>query len=97
MCDWRRWIWPGIFATLFLGALAVWFRAEPVETELTSLAGSALTSAHPWAQVELDGRDLTLTGVAPSEEAKAEAAKIALSAYDVRSGRSLCLRCGKGT
>jgi Bacterial Ig-like domain (group 3)/BON domain len=84
MCDWRRWIWPGILATLFLGALAVWFRAAPVETELTSLASSALSSAHPWTQVELDGRDLTLTGTAPSEEAQADAAKLALAAYDVR-------------
>ncbi len=84
MCDWRRWIWPGIFATLFLGALAVWFRGEPVETELTTLANTALTATHPWAKVELDGRDLTLTGTAPSEEAQADAAKLALAAYDVR-------------
>jgi OmpA-OmpF porin, OOP family len=84
MCDWRRWIWPGIFATLFLGAFAVWFRAAPVETELTTLASSALTGAHPWAKVELDGRDLTLTGTAPSEEAQKDAAKLALAAYDVR-------------
>lgn len=84
MCDWRRWIWPGILATLLLGAAAVWFRAAPVETELTSLASSALSSAHPWAQVELDGRDLTLSGTAPSEEAQVDAAKLALGAYDVR-------------
>ena len=84
MCDWRRWIWPGILATLLLGALAVWFRAAPVEAELTTLAGSALTTSQPWAKVELDGRDLTLTGAAPSEEAQAEAAKFALAAYDVR-------------
>lgn len=84
MCDWRRWIWPGILTTLLLGAFAVWFRAAPVETELTNLAGSALTPTHPWAKVELDGRDLTLTGTAPSEEAQADAAKLALAAYDVR-------------
>ena len=89
MCDWRRWIWPGILTTLILGALAVWFRQTPVETELTTLASSALTATHPWAKVELDGRDITLTGVAPSVEAQADAAKLALAAYDVRAVKNM--------
>lgn len=88
MCDWKRWIWPGIFATLLLGALATWFRSGHVENELSALAGNALSANHPWAQVELDGRDLTLRGSAPSDEAKAEAASIALSAWDVRVVRN---------
>ena len=89
MCDWRRWIWPGILTTLILGALAVWFRQTPVETELTTLASSALTASHPWAKVELDGRDLTLTGIAPSVETQADAAKLALGAYDVRAVKNM--------
>ncbi|NJR14069.1 MAG: BON domain-containing protein [Phyllobacteriaceae bacterium] len=84
MCDWRRWIWPGIFATLVLGALAVFLRSGPVESELTGLAGSALATAHPWAQIELDGRDATLRGAAPSEEARLDAQRLANAAYDVR-------------
>jgi outer membrane protein OmpA-like peptidoglycan-associated protein len=84
MSDWRRWIWPGITATALLTVLAVWFRADHVETDLASKALTELGSAHPWASVSLSGRDLVMTGVAPSEEAQAQALAIARNAYDVR-------------
>ncbi len=84
MCDWRRWIWPGIIATLVLCVLAVFVRQQHIETELSALAGAALAPTHSWAAIELDGRDLTLTGLAPSEAAQADAVKIARATYDVR-------------
>ncbi len=84
MCNWRKWIWPGILAVAILTALSTWFRADVVEGDLTAKATSDLAAEHPWSSVELDGRDLTLKGVAPSDEAAASALQIADSAYDVR-------------
>jgi OOP family OmpA-OmpF porin len=84
MCNWKKWIWPGIFAVVILTALSTWFRADTVENDLTAKALEDLKTEHSWAGVSLDGRDLTLTGTAPSEEAAAAALKIADDAYDVR-------------
>lgn len=84
MCNWKKWIWPGIIATALLALAAVFFKAGPVEEELTGRASQALSAQHGWASVNLSGRDLTLKGVAPSETAKAEALALADGAYDVR-------------
>ena len=84
MCNWKKWIWPGILAVIVLTALSTWFRADPVENDLTAKATGDLAEKHSWASVELDGRDLTLRGTAPSPEAAADALKISESAYDVR-------------
>ncbi|MEZ5872485.1 MAG: OmpA family protein [Nitratireductor sp.] len=84
MCNWRKWVLPGLIAIALLTALAGMLRSGPVEKDLTAKAGEALSQSHSWASVELDGRDLKLSGLAPSEEAIAEATKIADDAYDVR-------------
>ncbi len=84
MCNWKKWIWPGIFAVVILTALSTWFRADTVQNDLTAKALEDLKSEHSWAGVSLDGRDLTLTGTAPSEEAASAALQIADDAYDVR-------------
>ena len=88
MCNWKKWIWPGILATVLLTALAMLMRSGAIEQDLQSKALDGLSANHGWAQVALDGRDLTLTGVAPSEEAAAEALQIAEDAYDVRVAKS---------
>lgn len=88
MCNWKNWIWPGLLAVALLTALAMLMRADTIEADLTAKANSGLAAGHGWASVALDGRDLTLTGVAPSEEAAAEALAIAENAYDVRIARS---------
>lgn len=84
MCNWKKWIWPGIFAVVILTALSTWFRADVVENDLTAKALGDLQAEHSWADVSLDGRDLTLKGTAPSPEAAEAALKIADEAYDVR-------------
>lgn len=84
MCNWTKWIWPGIFAVVILTALSTFFRADVVENDLTAKALGDLQAEHSWAGVTLDGRDLTLSGTAPSEEAAAAALGIADNAYDVR-------------
>ncbi len=85
MCNWRNWILPGILATVILTALAMFFQASRIEADLAAKASAALQGAHPWAAVELDGRELTLSGVAPDEAAQSAAAALADAAYDVRT------------
>ncbi len=46
------------------------------KTIWTAKALGDLKAEHSWADVSLDGRDLTLKGIAPSPEAAAEALKI---------------------
>ncbi len=84
MCNWRKWIWPGILAVVLLSALATLMKSGSIEQDLQAKAIADLSDNHKWAQVELDGRDLTLTGIAPSEAAIEEARQIADDAYDVR-------------
>ena len=84
MCNWKKWIWPGIFAVVILTALSTWLTADVVEKDLTSKALEGLKEDHSWANVSLDGRDLTLKGTAPSPEAVSDALKIADTSYDVR-------------
>jgi OOP family OmpA-OmpF porin len=84
MCNWKKWIWPGIFAVVILTALSTWFKADVVQDDLTAKALQDLQTEHSWADVSLDGRDLTLSGTAPSPEAAAAALQIADEAYDVR-------------
>jgi len=66
MCNWKKWIWPGIFAVVILTALSTWFKADVVQEDLTAKALQDLQTEHSWADVSLDGRDLTLSGTAPS-------------------------------
>lgn len=85
MRNWKSWIWPGVATVACLTALAVWLHLDPVETDLKDRATSALATDHAWAGVALDGRDLTLQGLAPSAENRAEALAIAQQTYGVRT------------
>lgn len=84
MSNWKKWVWPGIFTTVLLTALATLMQSEKIENDLAQKAEQSLSTQHSWASVEMDGRDLTLKGVAPSAAAQAEALKLADAAYDVR-------------
>jgi len=84
MYNWKKWIWPGIIAVVLLTALSTWFKADIIQDDLTEKALNDLSSEHAWANVALDGRDLTLLGTAPNEDASAAALEIADNAYDVR-------------
>lgn len=84
MCNWKKWIWPGILATLLLTALAVLMKSGPIEQDLQAKTMDRLSNGYEWASVKLDGRDLTLLGEAPSEDAVTEALQLADDAHDVR-------------
>lgn len=87
MCDWRRWIWPGILATALLTLLAVWFKGPAIEKDLGDRVAQA-QGAHPWATTQFDGRDAVISGAAPGEEAQAAALDAARQTYGVRVARN---------
>lgn len=97
MTIWKRWIWPGLVATSLFAALAVWFRADAIEIDLKSRVLAALKADQPWALVTLDGRDLTLSGIAPDAEAQAEAIAIAHSRSGIRRVRDGSVLIGVAT
>ena len=85
MCNWKKWIWPGLITTALLTMLAGWLAGPKVEADLTAKASSVLQDGgYGWAKVALDGRDLTLSGIAPDPDAQGAAAGIVSNAYDVR-------------
>ncbi|MGH7003287.1 MAG: BON domain-containing protein [Alphaproteobacteria bacterium] len=78
------WLWPGLITIALLTVLAGWFLAGPIDAQITGAVNAALESENGWASADVDGRDLTLKGVAPSEEALAAALKIARETAGVR-------------
>ena len=69
MCQPKKWWW-GLPILALLWFMAGQFRNDPIQTDLTSRGGASLAAAgYPWAKVSLDGRDATLTGVAPTPAA----------------------------
>lgn len=83
MFDWKRWIWPGLIATVFLTVLALWFRTGTIESDLAAKIAQAHGNGH-WAVVTIDGRDVTLSGTAPDAAMHDEALSLARSALGVR-------------
>jgi hypothetical protein len=80
----KSWFWPGIITVACLTTLAGWFLADPVDRQLTDAVSTALEVDNGWASIEVEGRDLTLKGVAPSEEALASALMIANETNGIR-------------
>lgn len=79
--------WPGLTAVGCLTALAVWFQAGVIETDMQARAVAALKTGQDWAQVSVRGRDLTLSGLAPDEANQAAALATVRAVYGVRAVR----------
>jgi len=73
MWNWKDWLWPGFVTVAAVGIGALWFETDTVEADLAGRARDVLASGQPFAKVIADGRDLTLEGSAPSENAQAKA------------------------
>ncbi|MHC1549626.1 BON domain-containing protein [Phyllobacterium sp. K27] len=80
----KSWFWPGIITVALLTVLAGWFLAGPIDARITEAANTALVAQNDWASAEVDGRDLILKGVAPSEDALADALNITSKIPGVR-------------
>lgn len=79
----KQWFWPGWVCTIALTAVALWFGIKPLEAELSSRTQQQLQH-YDWASFSLDGRDLTLRGVAPDEESQKLVLESAASIHGVR-------------
>ncbi len=69
-----KWFWPGVTWTAALTSLALWFGADRIETDLAERMGQALTP-YAWTGFDIDGRDVTLKGMAPDPESQKAAVK----------------------
>ncbi|MGU3400313.1 BON domain-containing protein [Brucellaceae bacterium D45D] len=72
----KSWFWPGLTLTAALTSLALWFGAGQVEADIARRASDAL-APFAWAGFDIEGRDVTLKGIAPDPAAR-KAAEIAL-------------------
>ncbi len=88
MCNWRKWIWPGVLAVFLLTGLAAMLKADLIEQDLADKTLESLKDTHGWAQVTVDGRDVKLSGVAPSEEALGEVISMVEDVPEVRIAAS---------
>ena len=82
---WKLWAIPGFLGLL---ALTMLTRCNPIEDDLQQRSQTLLTDqGMGWAKTELDGRgrDLLLTGIAPSEDAKNKAINLTQGVYGVRT------------
>lgn len=71
MCNWRAWLLPGLLTLVLLTAIAVLVRGGLIEADLTARSLQMLESdGTPWASAALDGRDVTLSGTAPTLAAR---------------------------
>lgn len=71
MCNWRAWLLPGLLTLVLLTAIAVLVRGGPIEADLTARSLQMLENdGTPWASAALDGRDVTLSGTAPTLAAR---------------------------
>jgi OmpA-OmpF porin, OOP family len=82
MCQPKRW-WLGLIPLALLWFIAVNQKTVPIREDLTKQASESLVkTGQAWAKVGIDGRDATLTGVAPAEEAP----RLAATAADTTNG-----------
>ena len=81
--NWLKWAIPGLIGLLLLTLLT---RCSPIENDLGQKTQSLLGENNmSWAQTSLDGRDVTLTGEAPSEVARDSAIELTEGVYGVRT------------
>ncbi|MEP1442462.1 MAG: hypothetical protein ABJK39_05575, partial [Hyphomicrobiales bacterium] len=96
-CRPSAWILPGLISVGLLLLIAMILKAGTIENDLTKRAISKLSADHPWASVELDGRDLAISGVAPSAAAKQEALALADGVFRDRDAGTWGVRVVDGS
>ena len=80
---WLKWAVPGLIGLLFLTLLT---RCSPIEKDLGKRTQTLLGENNmSWAKTSLDGRDVTMTGEAPSETARDSAVELTQGVYGVRT------------
>ena len=79
-------IWPFLILPLLMLAVLLFFMQESIEHQVALNAKQALATSHAWAKPETHerGRDVLLTGIAPSQEALSKAKALTLRTDGVR-------------
>lgn len=93
----EAWVLPGLFIVGLLTLVAMLFKAAPIENDLTERALQNLSSQHSWAKVELDGRNLELSGIAPTKADQDSAVAAADGAFFNRESGTWGVRVVDGT
>ncbi|MBC2884781.1 hypothetical protein H7Q97_05110 [Ochrobactrum sp. CM-21-5] len=68
----KKWLWPGLTWTVALTALALWFGIDHVEDDIATRTAEAL-APYVWTSFDIDGRDVTVKGMAPDPQMQASA------------------------
>jgi osmotically-inducible protein OsmY len=80
---WLKWAVPGLIGLLLLTLLT---RCSPIEKDLGEKTQTLLGEKNmAWAKTSLDGRDVTLTGEAPSKTERDSAIALTEGVYGVRT------------
>lgn len=87
-CNPWRWLW-GVIPIAMLTWLAITWEREGIETDLQSRAESALSSnGYGWGRIDIEGRDILLSGVAPDDAEPYRASKAVREVKGVRIVRT---------
>ena len=86
-CRPSKWILPGIVGAGLPLLGAAWLYSGGAVKDINERALGALSGndATKWAKVETDGRDATITGTAPSDDAVTAAVQAVAGTYGVRT------------
>jgi outer membrane protein OmpA-like peptidoglycan-associated protein len=85
-CRPSKWVPYAIPGVLLPFLAAHWLQTEPTVQAVQTRASQALSGeVAPWAKTEYDGRDVTIIGSAPSQEAIDTAVKTVAGTYGVRT------------
>lgn len=86
MSNWRRWVRPGLAATVVLTLLAFFVRSGAVERDLAGRVAERLAAdGQDWATVDVAGRNVRIGGTAPSPELQDRAVEVASAVDGVRT------------
>ena len=84
--NWRRWIRPGLVATVPLTLVALLMQQSAIERDLAGRAAARLAiDGQGWAAVEVFGRDVTIRGTAPTTESRVTAERAVAAVVGVRA------------
>lgn len=80
----RRLFWPLLTTIIFFSVMALWFCLGKMTTQLTNEVENLLTDKI-WATYDLDGRDLTIRGIAATENIESDVLTKAAAIWGIAS------------
>ena len=90
MSNWRRWVRPGLAATIILTVLAWLFGSGAVERDIAARVADGLAAdGQDWATVAVAGRSVWIGGTAPSPELQERAVALVSAVDGVRTATNV--------